>query len=74
MEIYWFLDLNVKYFNHINILISSSTLRFLQFLHQNGVNYPFLIVKSIKMTSGFISNVMKKLLGGATVELFDFQL
>ena len=40
--------------------------------NQNGVNYLFLIVKSIKVTSGFISKVMKKFLGGATVELFDF--
>ena len=61
-----------EYFNHINILISTSTLQFLQFWYQNGVNYLFLIVKSIKVTSGFISKVMKKFLGGATVELFDF--
>ena len=60
-----------EYFNHINILISSSTLQFLQFWYQNGVNYLFLIVKSIEVTSGFISKVMKKFLGGATVELFD---
>ena len=49
------------YFNHINILISSSTLQFLQFWYQNGVNYLFLIVKSIEVTSGFISKVMKKI-------------
>ena len=30
-----------EYFNHINILISSSTLQFLQFWYQNGVNYLF---------------------------------
>ena len=50
-----------EYFNHINILISSSTLQFLQFWYQNGVNYLFLIVKSIEVTSGFISKVMKKI-------------
>ena len=60
-----------EYFNHINILISSSTLQFLQFWYQNGVNYLFFIVKSKEVTSGFISKVMKKFLGGATVELFD---
>ncbi len=50
-----------EYFNHINILISSSTLQFLQFWYQNGVNYLFLIVKSIEVTSGFISKVLKKI-------------
>ena len=49
-----------EFFNHINILISSSTLQFLQFWYQNGVNYLFLIVKSIEVTSGFISKVLKK--------------
>ena len=60
-----------EYFNHINNLISSNTLQFLQFWYQNGVNYLFLIVKSIEVTSGFISKVIKKLLGGATIEIFD---
>ena len=60
-----------EYFNHINIFISSTTLQFLQYWYQNGVNYLFLIEKSIEVTSGFISKVMKKFLGGATVELFD---
>ena len=60
-----------EYSNHINILITSSTLQFLQFWYQNGVNNLFLIVKSIEVTSGFISKVMKKFLGGATVEIFD---
>ena len=50
-----------EYFNHINILISNSTLQFLQFWYQNGVNYFFMIVKSIEVTSGFISKVMKKI-------------
>ena len=50
-----------KYFNPINILISSCTLQFLQFWYQNGVIYFFLIVKSIKVTSGFISKAMKKI-------------
>ena len=50
-----------KYFIHINIYISSSTLQFLQCWYQNGVNYLFLIVKSIEVTSGFISKVMKKI-------------
>ena len=49
-----------EYFNHINNLISSSTLQFLLFWYQNGVNYHVLIVKSIKVTLGFISKVMKK--------------
>ena len=50
-----------EYFNHISILISSSTLQFLQFWYQNGVNYLFLIVKSIEVTSGFILKLMKKI-------------
>ena len=49
-----------EYYNHINILISSSSLQFLLFWDQNGVNYLFFIVKSIGVTSGFISKVMKK--------------
>ena len=49
-----------EYFNQINILINSSTLQFLQFWYQNGVDYLFLIIKSIKVTSGFNSKVMKK--------------
>ena len=43
----------------------------LQFWYKSGVNYLFLIVKSIEVTSGFSSKVMKKLLDGATVEIFD---
>ena len=41
------------------------------FYYQNGVNYLFLIVKSIELTPGFIHYLKKKFLGGASVELFD---
>ena len=37
-------------------------------------NCLFLIVKPIEVTSGFISKVMKKLLDGATIEIFDILL
>ena len=47
-------------FNHIHILIGSTTLQFLQFWYKNGVNILFLVVKSIKVTSGFILKLMKK--------------
>ena len=50
-----------EYCNHINILNSSTTLQFLQFWYLNGVNYLILIVKSIEVTSGFISKVLKKI-------------
>ena len=49
-----------EYFNYINILISSSTLQFLQFWYQIAVNCHFVIVKSVEVTSGFISKVLKK--------------
>ena len=48
-------------FNHIHILIGSTTLQFLQFWYKNGVNILFLVVKSIKVTSGFILKLMKKI-------------
>ena len=44
---------------------------FLQFWNQNVVNILFLAVKSLEVISGFISKLMKKLLDGATVEIFD---
>ena len=48
-------------FNHIHILIGSTTLQFLQFWYQNGVNILFLVVKPIEVTSGFILKLMKKI-------------
>ena len=52
-------------------LLAVAHYNFYNFKNQNGVNYLLFIVKSIKVTSGFIAKVMKKFLGGATVELFD---
>ena len=52
---------NQRYSFQIDLDHGSSTLQFLQFWYQNGVNYLFLIVKSIEVTSGFISKVMKKI-------------
>ena len=49
-----------EYFNHIYTLIACTTLQFLQFWYQNGVNILFLIVKPIEVTPGFILKVMKK--------------
>ena len=49
-----------EYFNHIHIFIGSTTLQFLQFWYQNGVNILFLVVKPIEVTSGFILKLMKK--------------
>ena len=39
--------------------------------NQNVVNILFLVVKSLKVTSGFISKLMKKIPDGATIEIFD---
>ena len=60
-----------EHFNHINVLIGSSTLQFLQFWNQNVVNILFLVIKSLKVTSGFNSKLMKKNLDGSTNEIFD---
>ena len=49
-----------EYFIHIHILIGSTTLQFLQFWYQNGVNILLLLVKPIEVTSGFILKLMKK--------------
>ena len=49
-----------EYFNHIHILIGSKTLQSWQFWYQNGVNILFLVVKSMEVTSGFISKLLKK--------------
>ena len=46
--------------NISTISISSSTLQFLLSGYQNGVNCHYLIVKSIEVTSVFISKGMKK--------------
>ena len=53
------------------IMAGSSTLNFLKFWNQNVVNILFLVVKSIEGTTGFILKMMKKLLEGATIEIFD---
>jgi hypothetical protein len=50
-----------EYFNHIHIFIGSTTPQFLKFWYQNGVNILFLVVKPIKVTSGFILKLMKKI-------------
>ena len=42
-------------------LLAVAPYNFYNFGYQNGVNYLFLIVKSIEVTSGFISKVMKKI-------------
>jgi hypothetical protein len=60
-----------EYFNHIHIFIGSTTSQFLQFSYQNGVNILFLVVKPIEVTPVFILKLMKKLLDGATLEIFD---
>ena len=49
-----------RFFIHIDILIASTILQFLQFWYQNGVNILFLLVKPIEVTSGFILKLMKK--------------
>ena len=46
---------------YIHFLIDSTTLQFLQFWYQNGVNILFLVVKPIEVTSGFILKLMKKI-------------
>ena len=53
------------------IMAGSSTLNFLKFWNQNVVNILFLVVKSLEVISGFISKFMKKILNGATIEIFD---
>jgi hypothetical protein len=50
-----------EYFNHIDMFIGSTTLQFLQFWYQNGVNILFLVVKPIEVTSSFILKFMKKI-------------
>ena len=50
-----------EYFNHIHVFIGSTTLQFLQFWYQKGVNILFWVVKPIKVTSGFILKLMKKI-------------
>ena len=50
-----------EYFNHIHILIGSSTLQFLQFRYQKGITVLFFVVKSIEVTSVFIFRLMKKI-------------
>jgi hypothetical protein len=62
---------NQRYSFQIDLDYGSSTLQFLQFWNQNVVNILFLVVKSLKVTSGFNSKLMKKVLDGATIEIFD---
>ena len=49
-----------RYSFQIDLDYDSSTLQFLQFWNQNVVNTLFLAVKSLKVTSGFDSKLMKK--------------
>ena len=51
---------NQRYSFQIDLDYCSSTLKFLQFWNQNVVNILFLVVKSLKVTSGFNSKLMKK--------------
>ena len=51
---------NQRYSFQIDLDHGSSTLQFLQFWNQNVVNILFLVVKSLEVTSGFISKLMKK--------------
>ena len=60
-----------RYSFQIDLDYGSSTLQFWQFWHQYVVNILFLVVKSLKVTSGFNSKLMKKVLDGATTEIFD---
>ena len=62
---------NQRYSFQIDLDHGSSTLNFLQFWNQNVVNTLFLVVKSLEVTSGFISKLMKKIVDGATIEIFD---
>ena len=62
---------NQRYSFQIDLDYGSSTLEFLQFWNQNVVNILFLVVNSLKVTSGFNSKLMKKILDGATIEIFD---
>ena len=50
---------NQRYSFQIDLDHGSSTLQFLQFWNQNVVNILFLVVKSLKVTSGFILRLMK---------------
>ena len=52
---------NISTIFNIHIFIGSTTLQFLQFWYQNGVNILFLVVKPIEVTSGFILKLMKKI-------------
>ena len=57
----WFLNTNLFLIKKFLIAkFDCTTLQFLQFWYQNGVNILFLVVKPIEVTSGFISKLMKK--------------
>ena len=62
---------NQRYSFQIGLDYGSSTLQFLQFWNQNVVNVLLLVLKSLEGISGFISKFMKKILDGATIEIFD---
>ena len=62
---------NQRYSFQIDLDHGSSTLHFLQFRNQNVVDILPLVVKSLEVTSGFISKLVKKILDGATIEIFD---
>ena len=52
---------NQRYSFQIDLDYGSSTLQFLQFWNQNVVNILFLVVKSLKVTSGLNSKLIKNL-------------
>ncbi len=62
---------NERYSFQVDLDHGSSILQFMEFLNQNVANILFLVVKSLEVTSGFISKLMKKILDGATIEKLD---
>ena len=40
-------------------------------MNENSENWQCVVVKPIEVTSGFILKLMKKMLDGAAVEIFD---
>ena len=64
-----------RYSFQIDLDHGSNTLQFLQFWNQNVLNILFLVVKSLEVTSGFISKLMKKCRWHHhAIEIFDIQV
>ena len=62
---------NQKYSFQIDLDHGSNNLQCLQFWNQNALNILFLVVKSLEVTSGFLSKLKKKIVDGTTIEIFD---